>query len=252
MPKVGDVCINAESDVNEEGKAMIEDDRRIAVVTGTSGQLGPVWVETLHEMGFVVFGLDLPYYDVGKKEEVIRASATCFQYWGIPEVLILNAAIDNPPGSAATFHGNAANILQVNLMGALYTVEAFLPAMIERNKGTIIAIGSIQGFIGADYRNYEGGFEKPVGYNISKAGLMQYVRSLTVQYGRFGIRACCIAFGPYDGGKIPKVFLDKFLKNVPMGRAVSRDSLKSTLRFAVECQEFAGQTVLVDGGYVAL
>ncbi len=208
---------------------MIQDDRKVAVVTGTSGQLGPVWVDTLAGMGYHVFGIDLPKYDVGKKEAVVTASGHCFSYFGIPEVLVLNAAIDNPPGSAATFHGNAAKILQVNLMGAVYTVEAFLPAMIERGKGTIIAIGSIQGFIGADWRNYEGGFEKPVGYNLSKAALMQYVRSLTVQYGRYGIRACCIAFGPYDGGKIPKEFLDKFLKNVPTGRAVSRESLKAAL-----------------------
>lgn len=232
---------------------MIQDDRKVAVVTGTSGQLGPVWVETLvMDLGYEVFGINQPPYDVGKKESVLLAAANCFRHDGIPELLVLNAAIDNPPGSAATFHGNAANILQVNLMGALYTVEAFLPAMLERGKGTIIAIGSIQGFIGADWRNYEGGFEKPVGYNLSKAALMQYVRSLTVQYGRYGIRGCCIAFGPYDGGKIPKAFLDKFLRNVPMGRAVSRESLKAALRFAVECPEFAGQTVLVDGGYVAL
>jgi NAD(P)-dependent dehydrogenase (short-subunit alcohol dehydrogenase family) len=232
---------------------MIQDDRKVAVVTGTSGQLGPVWVETLAlDMGYEVFGINQPPYDVGKKESVLLAAANCFRHDGIPEVLVLNAAIDNPPGSAATFHGNAANILQVNLMGALYTVEAFLPAMIERGKGTIIAIGSIQGFIGADWRNYAGNFEKPIGYNLSKAALMQYVRSLTVQYGRHGIRACCIAFGPYDGGKIPKEFLDNFLKNVPMGRAVSRESLKAAMRFAVECPEFAGQTVLVDGGYVAL
>ncbi|MEO5368207.1 MAG: SDR family oxidoreductase [Magnetococcus sp. WYHC-3] len=230
---------------------MIQDNHKVAVVTGPSGQLGPVWTETLKGMGYTVFGMDLPLVDVGKKEQVIAASADCFKRAGIPEVLVLNAAIDNPPGSVATFHGKAAEILQVNLLGALYTVEAFLPSMIERMRGTIIAIGSIQGFIGADYRNYEGGFEKPVGYNLSKAALMQYVRSLTVQYGRFGIRACCIAFGPYDGGKIPKEFLDKFLKNVPMGRCVTKDDLKATLRFAIECQGFAGQTVLVDNGYVA-
>jgi NAD(P)-dependent dehydrogenase (short-subunit alcohol dehydrogenase family) len=202
-------------------------------------------------MNFRIFQMDLPYYDVAKKESVIKASSACSNHWGIPEVLVLNAAIDNPPGSAATFHGNLEQILNVNLMGAARVVEAFLPSMIDKGKGTIIAIGSIQGFIGADWRNYEGGFEKPVGYNLSKAGLMQYVRSLTVQYGRYGIRACCIAFGPYDGGKIPKAFLDKFLRNVPMGHAVSRNDLKAALRFAVECESFAGQTVLVDGGYVA-
>lgn len=224
---------------------------KVAVVTGTSGQLGPVWVTTLKEMGYTVFGIDLPDVDVSDYEQVEWASVDCCDYCGIPEVLILNAAIDNPPGSKATFHGNANEIVDVNLLGAVNTVRAFLPIMMNQRKGTIIAIGSIQGFIGADWRNYEGDFEKPVGYNLSKAALMQYVRSLTVQYGRFGIRACCIAFGPYDGGKIPKAFLDKFLKNVPTGRAVSRDDLKATLRFAVECESFAGQTVLVDGGYVA-
>lgn len=222
---------------------------KIAVVTGTSGQLGPIWCETLTEMKFSVFGIDLPRYDVGRKESVIGASADCFKTLGIPSVLILNAAVDNPPGSAATFHGNAANILQVNLMGAIYTVEAFLPAMMENGGGVIVAIGSIQGRIGADWRNYEGSFEKPVGYNLSKAALEQYVRSLTVQYGRYEIRACCIAFGPVDTPKLPEKFKQKFVKNIPLWRFVSPDACKATLRFAVTCGEFAGQTVLVDGGY---
>lgn len=225
---------------------------KIAVVTGTSGQLGPVWVETLREMDYMVFGIDLPEYDVGRKEMVLEASAKCFQRAGIPSVLILNAAIDNPPGSSATFHGNAAKILQVNLLGALYTVEAFLPAMIENGGGVIIPITSIQGYVGADWRNYDPGFEKPVGYNLSKAALMQYARSLTVQYGRYNIRACCIGFGPYDGGKLHPAFLEKFLKNVPLGRPISRQSLKAALRFAIDCLEFAGQSVLIDGGYVSL
>jgi NAD(P)-dependent dehydrogenase (short-subunit alcohol dehydrogenase family) len=87
---------------------------------------------------------------------------------------------------------------------------------------------------------------------LSKAGLEQYMRSLTVQYGRFGIRACCIGFGCYDSGKLDPVFLEKYLKNVPLGRPVSRQSAKAALRFAVECPEFAGQTLMVEGGYLSL
>jgi len=230
---------------------MILDDRKVAVVTGTSGQLGPVWVETLNEMRYQVFGIDLPHYDVSNPEMVNFAAMECMTHHGVPEVIVLNAAIDNPPGSAATFHGNLQKIINVNLVGATNVVKAFLKAMMDEGRGTIIAITSIQGYIGADWRNYTGDFEKPVGYNLSKAALMQYARSLTVQYGRHGIRACCIGFGPYDGGKIPKDFLDKFLRNVPTGRAVSRESLKAAMRFAVECPEFAGQSVLIDGGYTA-
>lgn len=226
---------------------------KIAVVTGASGQLGPIWCETLTEMEFGVFKVDLPKYDVSDHRDMARASSDCIDSdrYGVPSVIVLNAAIDNPPGSGATFHGNLGMILHVNLIGACNTVKAFLPAMIENGGGAIIGITSIQGFIGADWRNYEGDFEKPVGYNLSKAALMQYARSLTVQYGRYGIRACCIGFGPFDGGKLDPVFLGKFLKNVPLGRPVSRKSVKAALRFAVECPEFAGQTALIDGGYTA-
>lgn len=225
----------------------------IAVVTGPSGQLGPIWCETLKEMGYFIIGIDQPKYDVSNErqmEELVDdwvINSDC-----VPDVIVLNAAIDNPPGSPASFHGNLERILQVNLVGATNVAKSFLPHMVQRGKGVIIGITSIQGRIGADWRNYEEGWEKPVGYNLSKAGLEQYIRSVTVQYGRYGIRACCIGFGAYDGGKLDPVFLEKFLKNVPMGRPVSKESCKAALRFAIECPEFAGQTVMIDGGYTIL
>ncbi len=224
----------------------------LAVVTGGSGQLGPIWCETLRDMGYRIFNIDLPMFDVSDRERMQYAAERCVAVHGVPKVVVLNAAIDNPPGSPATFHGNLDRIIAVNLVGACNMVEAFLPAMIEAGGGVIVGISSIQAHIGADYRNYEGSFEKPVGYNLSKAALEQYVRSLTVQYGRYGIRACCIGFGPFDAGKLNPVFLGKFLKNVPLGRPVSKESIKAALVFAVTCPEFAGQTLMVEGGYLSL
>ncbi len=226
---------------------------KVAVVTGYEGQLGPVWTETLKELGFEnIVGVGLPECDITDAVAVTEGAFKTIAVFGAPDVIVLNAAIDNPPGSGATFHGNFQRIMEVNMGGAVNVVRAFLPAMIHIGGGVIIGISSIQAHIGADWRNYEGDFEKPVGYNCSKAALEQYARSLTVQYGRYNIRACCLAFGPYDGGKLNKTFLGKFLLNVPMFRPVSKESLKAALRFAIECPEFAGQTALIDGGYVAL
>jgi len=224
----------------------------LAVVTGGSGQLGPIWCETLRELGYRIFNIDLPMFDVSDRERMQYAAGRCIAVHGVPKVIVLNAAIDSPPGSVATFHGNLERIIDVNLLGACNVAEAFLPAMIEAGGGVIIGISSIQAHIGADWRNYEGTFEKPVGYNLSKAALEQYVRSLTVQYGRYGIRACCIGFGPFNGGKLNPAFLGKFLKNVPLGRPVSMESVKAALIFAVTCPEFAGQVLMVEGGYLSL
>jgi len=237
-----------------------------AIVTGTSGKLGPVWVETLLNANARVHPLDLPEYDVGKIEDVQKfdtylmfkngcvVSASCGPFRrepkSIPNIIINNAGIDNPPGSDASFFGNCEEILHVNLQGAVNMCEVFIPDMIKNGGGVIVNIGSIQGNIGADWRNYPDKFEKPVGYNLSKAGLIQLSRSITVQYGRYNIRAVTIAFGPYDMG-LDDTFKDKFLKNVPLGRCISKESLQTTLLYAICCPELAGQQVLVDAGYTA-
>lgn len=231
---------------------MLELREKVSVITGISGQLGPIWKETLEDMGSKIFPIDLPECDISDIDQVSSEVCNCIEKVGAPDILINNAAIDNPPGTKTKFHSNVENILSVNVIGACNVVDSFLPSMIENGGGVIVNIGSIQGFIGADWRNYDGDFEKPVGYNLSKAAIMQYSRSLTVQYGRYGVRSVCIAFGPYDGGKLDPIFINKFLKNVPMKRPVSTESLKSAMRFAVTCPEFAGQTVLVDGGYTIL
>ncbi len=226
---------------------------KTAIVTGgINGQLGPIWCETLKEAGAKkIICLDLPLFDVTDKIPRIYDAKHVTDGF-IPDILVNNAAIDNPPGSGSTFFGNFNKIMEVNIGGSVNMCEAVIPAMIMNGGGVIVNIGSIQGFIGADYRNYEEGFEKPVGYNCSKSALMQLSRSITVQYGRYNIRCVTIAFGPYDGGKLNKTFLDKFLKNVPLGRPISKESVQKTLLFACCCEEFAGQTVLVDGGYVSI
>lgn len=223
----------------------------LAVVTGGSGNLGPVWIETFRGLGYRVHNLDFPQYDVTDEKRMTYAADRCMAVHGVPAVIVLNAAIDNPPGSVATFHGNIDRIIDVNIKGAVLTIKPFLPAMIKEGRGVIVGIVSIMGRIGADWRTYPEGFEKPCSYGMSKAALEQYARSLTVQYGRYGIRACCIGFGCYDSGKVDPVFAEKYLRNVPLGRMVSYESAKAALTFAVTCPEFAGQTAMVEGGFLS-
>lgn len=221
---------------------------KTAIVTGgNNGLLGLIWSETMKAAGANVVALDLPDFDVTKDD--IKKACTWLDR---VDILVNNAAIDNPPGSGASFFGNFAKIIDVNLTGAVRMCEQVIPGMVKQKSGVIVNIGSIQGNIGADWRNYDEGFEKPVAYNCSKAALVQLSRSIAVQYGRYNIRSVTIAFGPYGGGKIPKAFLDKFLPNVPLGRTISKESLKAALLFACCCPEASGQQYLVDGGYISI
>ena len=221
-----------------------------AVVTGGQGRLGPIWIDTLEKAGATVHVLDKPDYDVYNNGSVIKFCQNLLDENIIPTIVVNNAAIDNPPGSKATFWGNLQTILNVNLVGCANVAGAFIHGMIETGGGVIINIGSIMGNIGADWRNYPEDFEKPVAYNLSKAALVQMSRSITTQYGRYNVRGVTISFGPYDAG-LPEAFKAKFLKNVPLGRPISENSLRTSLLYAVCCEELAGQQILIDGGYTA-
>ena len=220
-----------------------------AIVTGgRNGLLGPIWVETLEQAGASVEIADLPEVDLKSGQQVKLFADNYLPGLGAPDIIVNNAAIDNPPGSKASFFGNCFNILDVNLIGAVRMCEQFIPAMIKNGGGVIVNIGSIQGYGGADIRNYPEGFEKPFGYNASKWGLRGLAKSLTVQYGRYGIRAVTISFGPFAGNKLFQEFLDKFLHNVPLNRTISKESLATSLLYACCCPELAGVDWRIDGG----
>lgn len=233
-----------------EWRRIYSPSRPSAIVTGGSGRVGPIWLDELEKMGYEVFNFDLPLRDITDEFALIDFKNDLAVEGYVPSVVINNAAIDNPPGSGATFFGSLDEILDVNLIGATRVAKTFIPGMKALGGGVIINIGSIMGFIGADWRNYDEGFEKPVAYNLSKAALIQLSRSITVQYGRYGIRSVTLAFGPLDKG-LPDEFKAKFLKNVPLRRTISEDSWRAALRFAIDAPEFAGQSVLIDGGYTA-
>jgi NAD(P)-dependent dehydrogenase (short-subunit alcohol dehydrogenase family) len=220
---------------------------KIALVTGKSGMLAPVWVETLKNAGCKVYCGEPPELDVTNKGSIDSFWLKHNQF--IPDIICNSAAIDNPPTSKATFFGNAKEIIDVNLLGALNICDYFIPKMIVKGGGVIVNIGSIQGWLGADWRNYEGDFEKPFGYNASKWALRGLAKSISVQYGRYNIRCVTPSFSAYDGGKLDPVFLEKFLKNVPMGRAISKKSMQTTLLYCVCCPELSGADWLVDAGY---
>jgi NAD(P)-dependent dehydrogenase (short-subunit alcohol dehydrogenase family) len=230
-----------------------KDCKELALVTGgVNGLLGPIWTDTLKEKGYSVYPIDLPDTDITSDDQIYATMQEIEAFEYMPSILVNNAAIDNPPGSDASFFGNFDKIMDVNINGAARMAKAVIPSMIKNGGGIIINVGSIQGRIGADWRNYPDGFEKPCGYNCSKAAMEQLTRSIAVQYGRYNIRSVCIAFGPYNGGKLSETFLDKFLHNVPLGRTISKESLQKTLMYAIECPELTGQTILVDGGYTVL
>src|SRR5687768_15314451 len=106
----------------------------VAVVTGASGRLGPVWIDALRAAGAGVVGLDLEggdgvvAADVRDPAALEDARAAIEAEHGTVGVLVNNAGIDQPPetkaGGAETLEGFRRTV-DVNLAGTWNAIQAF-------------------------------------------------------------------------------------------------------------------------------
>jgi NAD(P)-dependent dehydrogenase (short-subunit alcohol dehydrogenase family) len=74
--------------------------------------------------------------------------------------------------------------LAVNLTGVFNTTKAALPHLLERRGGNIVNVASIAGLRGHAYCS---------AYSASKAGMINFTRSLALEFASRNLRANCVA-----------------------------------------------------------
>jgi NAD(P)-dependent dehydrogenase (short-subunit alcohol dehydrogenase family) len=259
-------------------------DDRVAVVTGVSGKLGPVWISALAGAGARVAGLDLEASlgrpevgrmqaelgdrfhtyaaDVTSRASLEAARAQCLADLGVPAVLVNNAGIDSPPDAAASrfrmedvpFEVSRA-ILEVNTLGAFQAAQVFGSEMLKAGRGSIVNVGSLYASVSPDLRFYDHlgddpPFLKPPAYGASKAALLNLTKYLATAWAPRGVRVNALSPGGVEGGQDAE-FKRKFRARVPLGRMAALDDLVGPLLFlASDASSFVtGHILPVDGGW---
>jgi short-subunit dehydrogenase len=111
--------------------------------------------------------------------EAVRAAADRFRKeLGPIDVLIANAGISTSADAAQLAPQDAANVIGVNLLGAVNSVAAVVPEMVEQHQGRLVAISSL-----AAYR----GLPKSAPYCASKAALSSYFESVRIDLHNTGV-----------------------------------------------------------------
>ena len=111
--------------------------------------------------------------------KAVREAADRFRNeLGPIDILIANAGIGTSDHAASLTPEHAANVIGINVLGAINSVAAVLPEMVERKKGRLVAISSL-----AAYR----GLAKSAAYCASKAALSAYFESLRIDLRQAGI-----------------------------------------------------------------
>jgi NAD(P)-dependent dehydrogenase (short-subunit alcohol dehydrogenase family) len=129
--------------------------------------------------------------DVGDPAAVAATGKRILEEFGEVDVLV-NAAGTNAPRRALSvlslddYHA----MIAANLNGAYYCVQAFLPHMRSRGKGTIVNIISDAG--------KQASPKAGPAYAMSKFGLAGLTQSINAEERAAGVRACAIFPGDID------------------------------------------------------
>jgi short-subunit dehydrogenase len=116
--------------------------------------------------------------DVRDAKAVREAADRFRKELGPIDILVANAGIGTADHAVSLTPDHAANVIGINVLGAVNSVAAVLPEMVERKQGRLVAISSL-----AAYR----GLAKSAAYCASKAGLSAYFESLRIDLRHTGV-----------------------------------------------------------------
>ena len=128
--------------------------------------------------------------DVANGESVRAAVATMLAVWDRLDVLVNNVGIVELGGPVEASEDSWDRVMAVNLKSMFLACKHAIPVMQRQGAGAIVNVGSIGGirWTGIPY----------VSYASSKAGVVQFSRSVALQYACKGIRANAVLPGLLD------------------------------------------------------
>ena len=167
------------------------------------------------------------------------------------DVLVANAGIAWPDTAAEDLGDDAwRHVMAVDLDGAFYTMRAFGRGMLERGRGSVVAVGSMSGLISNRP-------QRQAHYNAAKAGLHHLVRSLAGEWAERGVRVNAVAPG-YVNTLMSNVTARErpdmaavWMDATPMRRMVEPEEVAEAIAFLAGpgASAITGAVLPVDAGY---
>jgi short-subunit dehydrogenase len=125
--------------------------------------------------------------DVGDRAALQAAIRAVEAELGPTELLIANAGMSHHTGAEEMHVPKVEEILRVNFLGVVYSIEAVLPGMLARGRGHIVGISSMAAFKG---------LPGAAAYCASKSAVNAYLESLRIELRakRIAVTAVCPGF----------------------------------------------------------
>jgi NAD(P)-dependent dehydrogenase (short-subunit alcohol dehydrogenase family) len=246
---------------------------RTVYVTGAASGLGRATAALFAREGAKVFAVDLNgegvvetvgairsaggnalggVCDVTDRESVDASIAYMVETFGSLQILINVAGV----GRAARFEEiderEWGRTLAVNLTGVFHTTQAALPHLLAQRGGSIVNVASIAGMRGQAYCS---------AYCASKAGLINFTRSIALEFATRHLRANCIAPAGIQtdliGNFVPREDFEPqlvaYYSPPKPGKMWKADDMAKSIAFLAsdDARTINGAVLVCDGGTLA-
>jgi 3-oxoacyl-[acyl-carrier protein] reductase len=185
--------------------------------------------------------------DVKDEQQVIRLVERTADEFGRIDILINNAGGTRMGPLTGITTKAWDSSFDLNVRAAYFCTREAGRHMVAQRSGAIVNISSTAGL-----RGVKGGAH----YSSSKAALQMFTTVTAAEWGRYGIRANCIAVGmiaserAVEAWKVAKLDLEGGLPGVPLRRVGTPDEVAHAVMFLASdaASYISGQTLAVDGG----
>jgi len=214
------------------------------VVVDVDARLGEVVADELRATGADASAVAA---DVTDRRSVEAMAARVTTDLGRIDIVAANAGIYPFAGVTTIDDEMWDRVMDLNVGGAVRTVQACLPSMVERGYGRIVLTSSITGPVTGQV-----GFAH---YGASKAAMLGFMRSAEVELATSGVTVNAVL----PGNVSTPGFADtsdehqrRMLSSIPMGRYAEPEEVGWAVRLLAspEAGYITGQTLIVDGGQV--
>ena len=237
------------------------------IITGGATGIGAATAEFLAQRDAKIYVLDIQplsnthehikliHCDVSKKSDIKQAVEKIISVEKNIHGLFANAGIHFSGNVEQTSEADLDNVININLKGIFYTLQAVLPIMREQQYGNIVLMGSDQTLIAQTNNSV---------YGLTKGAIGQLTKSTAIDYAPYHIRVNCVCPGIIDtplyrdaikryaqkNNKNPQEVHQALILAQPIQRAGQPHEVAQLVGFLLsQCAAYmTGALISIDGG----
>lgn len=236
---------------------------RSVLVTGGASGIGEAVVERLIADGYGVVAFDLQESvirdwgtlglgvigDATRDDDLARALQVGIERYGPLAGVVAGAGIASPGTVLETEPSQWQKVIEINLTSVYKLARLSLPHLLASG-GSFVAIASQVGLVG---------YPRNAAYCTTKAGVINLMRCIALDYAAQGVRANAVCPGPIDTPMTQVAFASSgedysiVTQRIPAGRmGLAREVAGACSYLISDDSVFVnGTTLVVDGGYTA-